>query len=216
MVPGPLLIYCAGKNARHAAIALEAGFAYGVCSGHRPHAPVTFLDLDYRRPDVLRHVRLAAALRPQLAVAGDFDTEDGAGRVLETAAALRPLVGDVVVVPKDAGLVRLVPAWCVVGLSVPTRFGATQAPYWEYAGRRLHLLGGSPHAQMTLWRYFGPAVVSVDGNSHQKAARYGTVWERGSWRRGAEPAGPDLVTRAFARSCANIAEAWRRLTEAAG
>jgi hypothetical protein len=215
----PLLVYCGGKNRRHAEIAREAGFAYGVCSGHKAHRPVAFLDLDYRRPLFARHLEAARRHHPRIAVAGDAEDTTALATVIAQAEALRPYAEEVVIVPKQTGLVAAVPDWCVVGLSVPTRFGATQAPYWEYVGRRLHLLGGSPQTQMLLWRYFGESILSVDGNSHRKAARWGTFWQDGGWVSGAaaaaiEPPGPDLYARAFARSCRNMATAWRILVDA--
>jgi len=147
------------------------------------------------------------------AVAGDATTPDELARVLDHAAALGVYAPRVIVVPKAPGMVEAVPEDYVVGLSVPTSFGATASPYWEYRDRRVHRLGGAPHAQLRLAALLGPAVVSVDRNCHLKASRYGTYWEGGRWvskgeAAAAVPRGPDLPYRAFARSCANIAAAW--------
>jgi Family of unknown function (DUF6610) len=196
---------------RLAGIATDAGFLYGVRGRQPPCLPPAFLDLDWRRPDFAAHLERCRRWRPRYAVAGDAEDDAQLATALAQAARLRDLgVPEVIVVPKAPGMVERVPAEYVVGLSVPTSFGATQAPFWEYAGRRVHLLGGPPTAQLRLHAYLGPGVVSVDGNSHLAAARRGTVWERGRWAGGpfGEPAGPDMVYRAFARSCANIAAAW--------
>ena len=210
------LIFCAGGNPRFAAIALRHGFLYGVCSGATAYHPPAFLDLDHRQPRFERHLEWTARHRPRFAVAGDVETPAQFDGVLRQAEALRSHAGDVIVVPKATGLVERVPDWCMVGLSVPTTFGGTQAPFWEYLGRRVHLLGGSPQAQLRLYAYLGPSVVSVDGNSHMKAAtRYGDWWERGRWAgpgRRRELRGWDVPYRAFERSCANIAAAWAALT----
>lgn len=196
---------------RLAQIAVEAGFRYGVRGRQRPCLAPELLDLDWRRPDFPAHLERCRRYRPRYAVAGDADAYAQLPTVLEQARILREEgVPQVIVVPKAPGMVAEVPPEYVVGLSVPTGFGATQAPYWEYLGRRVHLLGGPPGAQLRLRALLGPAVVSADGNSHLAAARRGTVWERGRWAGGpdGEPPGPDMVYRAFARSCANIVAAW--------
>src|SRR5215471_12477551 len=177
----PLLICCLDGNPRLARIAVEAGFLYGVRGTQTPYYPPAFLDLDWRLPDIQAHTERCQRYRPRLAVAGDAEDEAQLERVLAQAENLRPYAADVIVVPKAPGLVERVPRGYVVGLSVPTRFGATQAPYWEYLGRRVHLLGGSPGAQLRLAALLGEAVLSVDGNSHLVAARRGTVWDGRGW-----------------------------------
>lgn len=209
---GVALVYCADGNPRLARIAVEAGFLYGVRGTQAPYYPPAFLDLDWRRPDFPAHLARCRTYRPRFAVAGDADDGGQLERVLEQARALREAgVPDVIVVPKAPGLVERVPAAYLVGLSVPTRFGATQAPYWEFRGRRVHLLGGAPGRQRWLYAHLGSGVVSVDGNSHLVAARRGTFWDGRRWasRADGEPQGPDMLYRAFARSCAHIAETWR-------
>ena len=204
------LIFCLDGNRRLAEIALEAGFLYGVRGRQRPDFPPAFLDLDWREPDFPGHLERCRRWRPRYAVAGDAETPADLDVVLDQADALAPYAQSVIVVPKAPGMVEAIPEAYVVGLSVPTRFGATQAPFWEYVGRRVHLLGGPPGVQLRLRALLGDGVVSADGNSHLLAARRGTVWERGRWAGGplGEPAGPEMLYRAFARSCANIAAAW--------
>jgi hypothetical protein len=206
----PDLVYVMDGNPRLARIAVEAGFLYGVRGTQAPYFPPRFLDLDWRRPDFPAHLERCRRHRPRYAVAGDAEDEAQLAGVLDQAAALREYAERVIVVPKAPGLVARVPEDYVVGLSVPTRFGATQAPFWEYLGRRVHLLGGAPHVQLKLRALLGPAVVSVDGNSHLRASRYGAWWDGRRWTEGEErePRGPDMLYRAFARSCATIAAAW--------
>lgn len=207
------LIFVMDGAPRLARIAVDAGFLYGVRGRQTPCLPPAFLDLDWRRPDFPAHLERCRHHRPRYAVAGDAEDGDQLALVLEQARVLRDEgVPEVIVVPKAPGMVAVIPPEYVVGLSVPTGFGATQAPYWEYLGRRVHLLGGPPGVQLRLWALLGAAVVSADGNSHLAAARRGTVWDGRRWAGGAdgEPPGPDMVYRAFARSCANIRAAWDR------
>jgi hypothetical protein len=210
----PALILCLDGSPQMTAIALAHGFQYGVRGRDTPARWPYFLDLDWRKPDFAAHLARCRTWTPRFAVAGDADDEAQLAGVLAQAATLRDAgVPDVIVVPKAPGLVDLIPEEYVVGLSVPTTFGGTTAPFWEFRGRRVHLLGGAPHAQLRLAALLGPGVVSADGNSHQKVSHYGTFWEAGRWvckqdAARTEPPGPDLPYRAFARSCRNIAAAW--------
>ncbi len=219
----PTLIYCADGNRRYAEIAQRAGFLYGACSGKRRtvYYPPAFLDLDWRRPDFARHLEWAAQYRPRFAVAGDAETPAQLDAVLRQAEQLAVHAAQIIVVPKRSGLVESIPAGYVVGYSVPTTFGGTEAMAWEFLGRRLHLLGGSPTAQLRLAHVFGlGAIASVDGNSHLKASRWGTFWTAAGWvsRKRARllcPQQPDFPDAAFERSCVNIAAAWQVVADAA-
>ena len=207
------LYFCAGRNRRYAQIALDCGFAYGCRSDYRPVFPVAFADLDWKRPDEDRHLGFVREHRPALAVAPDVLTADALLPTLRYAERLAAHAGRVVVVPKVAGLVAGLPRepWLVVGYSVPTSYGSAGAVMpMELLGWPIHLLGGTPEAQLHLARYL--PIASADGNSHMKAARFGSYWEAGRWKSKrwatAVEDGPDLPYRAFARSCANIAAAW--------
>lgn len=210
----PELIFCAGRTRRYAEIALAAGFAYGCRSDYRPLFPVIFADLDWRHPDLPGHLAFVAAQQPRYAVAPDVLALADLPAALEYARRLHEHAAHVLIVPKCAGVVERLPAWpwLIVGYSVPTPYGGAHAGMLtEYRDWPIHLLGGSPQAQMRLARYL--RVVSADGNSHMKAARWGSFWEHGGWAsklRGT-PRDTDFPYRAFAISCANIAAAWRTL-----
>ena len=215
------LIFCAGRTRRYAEIALAHGFAYGCRSDYRPLFPVVFADLDWKGangPDAARvrerHLAFVRDHRPAIAVAPDVLAASELPAALAYAGRLAAHAGRVVVVPKVFGLIERLPdePWLVVGYSVPTDYGsAGTAMPLEYGQRPVHLLGGSPGEQLRLAAAF--RVTSADGNALIKGARYGTFWTPAGWRGGGrgEPrgTGPDLPYRAFARSCANVAAAWR-------
>jgi len=214
----PVLIYCASGNQRFAEIAVANGFEYGGLSDDTNYLTPMFLDLNYKRPDFPRHLAAAKRYRPRFVVAGDIDKTEEMEGVLIQADALRRYSEEVIVVPKQTGMIDQIPDWCIIGYSVPTRFGASQAAQFELIGRRLHLLGGNPQRQMQMWRYFGSSIISVDGNSHHQAAvRWGTFWEKGKWvskeAAAARVSGPDSHYRAFEISCRNISSAWASLAE---
>ena len=105
-----------------------------------------------------------------------------------------------------------------LGYSVPAKFGGTDVPLWEFADWPVHLLGGSPQAQMQMCNYLN--VVSADGNYAQKMAlQYGQFWVPGNARYAAnrywpklseagESVDTDVPYVAFERSCKNIIDAW--------
>jgi hypothetical protein len=210
----PLLIFCAGRNRRYAEIALAAGFSYGCRSDYRPLFPVAFADLNWQTPDLDRHAAFVAQHRPRLAVAPDVLTLDALDATLRYAEQLATHAEGIIVVPKVDGVLERLPRlpWLVLGYSVPTRYGSVgSALDWDFHGWPVHLLGGSPQRQMHLSRYL--RVTSADGNSHMKAARWGSFWEHGGWASKARglPRDTGGPYRAFALSCTNIAAAWRAM-----
>ena len=135
-------------------------------------------------------------------------------------------VSRVIIIPKVSGVIGELPrrignAEVVLGYSVPTSYGGTALGLWEFGGWPVHLLGGSPHAQLRLAHYLH--VVSADGNMTQKmAVRNCAFWVNGTarrcgnsyWPQLRETAegnlGKDAIYAAFRRSCENIIDAWRK------
>jgi hypothetical protein len=208
------LVFCAGRNRRYAEIALAHGFAYGCRSDYRPLFPVAFADLNWRAPDRERHLAFVREHRPALAVAPDVLRLDALPDTLAYAEQLASHASRVAVVPKCAGVMEALPrvAWLVIGYSVPTPYGGADGVLLpELAGWPVHLLGGTPHAQLHLARYLD--VVSADGNAHMKAAAFHPSGRARRWVNGHhdDPTfdpGRDAPYRAFERSCAHIAAAW--------
>ena len=211
------LVYCAAGGKRFAEIALDAGFVYGAQLPKAPSWPIWFADQDWKRPDLARYVAAIRKHRPVQATVLDWERHDQLPDVLAWAEAVAPYVERVVIIPKVFDGIERLPrqvggAQVVLGYSVPTRFGATETPVWEFAGWPVHLLGGSPQAQLHLAHYLD--VWSLDGNAAQRAAQRGVWWSAS--RRQWVTRDPDLSTdhdmpyRAFERSCREIMRAWRR------
>lgn len=156
--------------------------------------------------------------KPYIASVLDWERQEQLPEVLEWAEEAAQYVDVVMLIPKVQGGVDQLPRAIGgkpvrLGFSVPTSFGGTDLPLWEFAGWNVHLLGGSPQAQMQLARYLN--VVSADGNASQKAAvNWNMVWQGGKWQRLC-----DVVDRveedapyvAFEISCRNIIDAWKRM-----
>lgn len=226
------LIYCAAGNQRLAEIAVAHGFHYGAQlpgTVYTDVAAVYFADQDWKKPNRAKYMAALARHRPHMATVLDWDREEQLPEVLDWAEEAAQYVRVVVVIPKVFGGIRRLPrtiggAEVRLGYSVPTRYGGTQVPVWEFGGWPVHLLGGSPAQQMRLAHYLD--VVSADGNMAQlMATSYCAFWRPGrrpftnswpsilqadgqEWGNGGTDA--DAPYEAFRRSCQNIMSAWHK------
>jgi hypothetical protein len=157
------------------------------------------------RPDAL--VSACRRHRPTYCVAGDYDGENH-GTINDRARRLRGYCENVIVVPHHDGDLAHVPEWAVIGYSVPSEYAATEIPLRRYreAEQPIHILGGTPHDQLgLLGQLWTDNVVSMDCNSHHKAATIGSkAWHptRPRWRQ--VPEGPDRVERAYETSVKHL------------
>jgi hypothetical protein len=221
----PDLIYCASGNARFARIAIDAGYHYGAQMPGTVYFWPYFVDNDWKRPNRERYMAALAEHRPYMASVLDLEQESRLDEVLAWAEEAAQWVEVVMIIPKVFCIVPRIPRVIGgkpvrLGYSVPTRFGGTELPVWEFAGWPVHLLGGSPHRQMAIAQYMD--VRSADGNYSQKMAlEYSQFWTAGTatyaknryWPRldeAGERVDGDAPYAAFERSCHNIMAAWRR------
>jgi len=222
----PTLIYCADGNADLADIAIEAGYEYGARLPGTVHRPIYFADQDWRSPDLARYVEALKEHRPGMATVLDWEHDDQLAEVMSWAEEVAPLVETVIIIPKVFSGIGRLPReiggrQVRLGYSVPTRYGGTEVPAWEFYGWPVHLLGGSPQRQMEIAKYLD--VRSVDGNFAQSmAVRHCQFWVNGTahyannrwWptlreaNDGVKWPGEDAHHEAFRRSCKNIKEAW--------
>lgn len=229
----PTLIYCAAGNRRFMEIAVAAGFQYGAQLPGTVYGPLFFGDQNWRRPQRAAYMAALAVHRPHMATVLDWEYIGQLPEILDWAEEAAQYVECVVIVPKVMGGIDRLPRRIggrdvVLGLSVPSGYGGTELPLWEFAGQLVHLLGGQPHVQMHYWQHLSAVaeVVSTDGNVAQKmATRWcqfwtpGTAWGAHSryWPRLWEADGDktllDAPYEAFRRSCANIRRAWEKLCQ---
>lgn len=235
------LIFCYGDNRAFAEIAINAGYRYGVrLPEDKPMAPIYFADQNWtayqkalkQSREAARSVRAGymAALaqhQPEYATVLDWERADQLVDVLDWAEEAAQWSERIVIIPKiitwSNPLLRLPRSIggraIVLGYSVPTRHGGTDVPLYQFAGWPIHLLGGSPHAQMALHQRLSAIadVVSCDGNMHAQQAQRCRFWRtekgrKGHWVElsevGDTERGKDTPLRAFRRSCANIRAAW--------
>lgn len=177
-----------GGTLLYAMLAVDAGFQLGVRSSDvRDLAsyerwPVTFVDNEWHDYDHEAHLEIVAALRPKYATTRDYVTREQAeaagveyfdlDRILRWADDVGQYAENVIVIPKDRVL-HEIPDYHVLGYSVPSSYGGTPIPIEEFAGRRVHLLGGSWKAQREMMDILGDDVVSIDFNYIWKLSRTG-------------------------------------------
>lgn len=220
----PKLIHCAGGNPRFQQVALGAGFLLGARLPTTIYHPIYFADQDWRKPNRAVYMAALAAHRPEMATVLDLERPEQLAEVLEWAEEAAQHVPRVLIIPKYRGAIEMLPrrigrADVVLAFSVPTAYGGTEVSPVVFRGWPVHLLGGSPHRQMWLWRYLSQIadVVSVDGNMANKMAHTVRFWSaakgpKGHWRNLREIGvclDRDNNVEAFRRSCVNIAQAWR-------
>ena len=212
------LIYCANGNRRFADIAAASGYRIGAQLPGTVYHPVYFADQDWKKPNRTTYMAALATHRPQMATVLDWEQICQLPEVLEWAEEASAYTDHVVIIPKVVEEIGRIPRTIggkpvVLGYSVPTRYGATPCCWWEFEGRQVHLLGGSPHAQMREWDYLRRVadVVSADGNMINLAAtRHCKYWQQGKWV-AITPRQSDAPYEAFRRSCENIQTEWKRL-----
>ena len=213
------LIYCAGGNPRLSQIAVEEGWLIGFRSDYTaPNYPISFIDIEYKQPDFMMHLRTVAKYKPKYAIVPDLsdktiDQQD-ISRVIKQAELLAEYCEIPLIVPKLSGQLELIPDHFAIGYSVPSRYGGADYLLWELAGRRVHLLGGSPKKQFQVYLHLSGIadVMSADGNYAQgQAVKFGEYWTGKKWIEHPEvkTGKKDLYFDCWRWSCQNIMKGWK-------
>lgn len=210
-----------------AEIALDAGFKYGSQLPETVYYPLYFADLDWKNPNRTTYMESLKKHRPHMATVLDLERREQLINILDWASEAALYVDVVIIVPKVQGIISEIPKKVTggeirLGYSVPTQYGGTELPIWEFSGWPIHLLGGSPQAQMNVSQYLD--VKSVDGNMAGKMAQsFCQFWVRGNARyasnrwwptlkeanNGKDWIGDNAHLEAFRRSCRNIVSFWK-------
>lgn len=198
----PVLVM--GSNREMPEASRQSGWGYGLRSTEIPRDWPYQVDLefseDWRSFDWTTYLDKIRRWKPFAALVMDYFEPDQRQTMLQQVKDLRAAgVMRVLVCPKFVGAVKDIPEDCVVAISIPSRYAGFVPPLHELAGRKLHLLGGSPPSWLgskskgrrghsssgyvTRFIGAGARVISVDGNSHEAAAQSGTYWQSGLWKR---------------------------------
>lgn len=171
----PLLFYCAdgGRN-RYSAIARECGWMLGLRSDQaKSLSHCQMIDNHWVEYDHSKHLAIVQQHKPLVATARDVEHLDQLPSILQQAKELSEYAGRVLLIPKCK--VPL-PAGYWLAYSVPTTYGGTSIECKWFDRRPVHLLGGSPNAQVHYAKHLN--LVSLDGNYAMNLARHGTAtWQ---------------------------------------
>ena len=203
---------------------------YGAQLPGTVYFPPEFADQDWKKPNRTAYMAALAQHRPRMATVLDWERDEQLPEVLGWAEEAAQYVETVIIIPKVLGGIPRLPrriggASVRLGYSVPTAYGGTELPLWEFLGWPVHLLGGSPHRQIAMAHYLN--VVSADGNYIAKMAqKWNQFWvmapalyakdrrwprlreaDGRAWGDGSSTA--DAPYEAFRRSCINVLAAWR-------
>lgn len=211
------LIYTSGNNMQYAHLTSEARWLIGIRSDeHAYNVPIQFVDCNYKAPDFEQHVALVRHYTPRYATVPDLSeseiSQHDIARAVQQVEVLSPYCETVFIIPKLPGQIALLPPHIAIGYSVPTSYGGAHYPLWELEGRKVHLLGGSPHTQIHLYRYIScfATIVSADGNMFQLMSGFGKYWANGRWvkhpRRGEGET--EVSYECITWSLRNIRRAW--------
>lgn len=218
------LIFCGGGNPSYAQIAISCGYRYGAQLPCTIYAPLFFADQNWKKPDRKAYMAAIEKHRPTMASVMDFERPEQRAEVMSWVEQIAQFVQIVMIIPKVSGEIANLPhhiggAEIRLGYSVPTKHGGTMLHLAEFIDWPVHLLGGSPGAQMRLYQYMN--VKSADGNMMMKMANKGLFWTPGkktfsnSWNSLSATDGHrwdgDGNYEAFRRSCRNIFDAWHKI-----
>lgn len=215
------LIYTSGNNRAYAQLSQDAGWLVGMRSDKTPcYDPIQFVDCDYDVVDFASHLEMVKQLHPHYATVPDLSeievSRADVDRALRQYDQLAQYCAVPLIVPKLAAQLALLPAHVAIGFSVVSRYGGVQSLEFEILpllqGRHVHLLGGSPHKQLEMYRYIScyASVISVDGNMLQYMSGFAKYWYKGKWIKHPRKGENDsfVSQECIARSLKNIKEAW--------
>jgi len=139
------------------------------------------LDWDFKKPNWSKHIRKARDYDFECVMAPDVTSKDNVEFTMRCADKLLKYC-DRVVIPIHYYDERLVEYELAFPNALKFNKQAKQRLGFvgEFAEQVTHILGGSPHAQLKLAKYF-PNLKSLDGNLiFWCAVRYGKYWD-GKW-----------------------------------
>jgi len=171
----PVLIFCAAGAKRFSEIAVRRGLKYGAqLPGTVSQSPLYFADQNFKKPNRAKYMAALAQHRPVIASVLDWEREEQYDEVMSWADEASQYVQEaVIIIPKVHRTIHRIPQYINgkqvrLGYSYPTKYAGTKVGIWEFKGRSVHCLGGSPKAQR--WVHYAVGCDSVDGNVLHKVA----------------------------------------------
>lgn len=223
----PELIFCGGGNYHRAKIAKDSGFLLGAqlpnTTVYDVYKPLYFADQDFKRPRYTDYIKSIRRYQPYMASVLDIEEWRRLDEYLMRAEEISQHCQVVMLIPKVKGIIKELPRTINgkqvrLGYSIPTSFGGTTVPIGEFQDWPVHLLGGNPLKQLSLYKEFN--TISVDGNSHNGMANRCQFFVPDKFSGAVNKHWPTLFEfhgkrwdgngplEAFGRSCKAIMEMW--------
>lgn len=182
-----VLVMGNGKADTFPRIARASGMAYGTRHCEQPRDWPFMVDIHWRDYDWQDYLHKLALWRPVQAMVADYESPSQRRQLYQQIRDVRAAgVLRVMVCPKFAGAVAHIPLWCVIAVSVPSKYAGYVPPLYELRGRRVHLLGGGP-VQQRKWQLVlqgaGVTIVSADSNSHTAIAANAKYFDGTQWQK---------------------------------
>lgn len=206
--------------------AYELGYAVGVREDYsyqiddlpNVNLPVTILDNDFRNPDLDRYLDRFEEIDPSVGILGDAYTRYQAEELNQSALDLLESYPykELVVVPKCREAIHIFDDDLVLGYAMG--YSDIQAQDFskpvDWRGRRVHLLGASPHKQYnTIQDLIQPTltgepsadIVGLDWNGIHQTALKGEYWTQEGW----QPADHLTIRETVRKSLKEIKKFWQ-------
>jgi hypothetical protein len=178
------IIYIRGGDKTAPTVANESGMYYGTRHDYQAYADVYMLDIHWQKYDWAQYLRLVADYEPIQAMVADYENENQHVVMLNQCYEIARLGVRPIVCIKFPLAEEDVPDGALIAISVPTSYAGWLPDLKELRGREIHLLGGSPDAQIELITKLngvGATVVSTDLNYHARKAQMGQYYDGAKW-----------------------------------
>jgi len=180
-----LYILCQGSSKVPLTISDTLSVTYGSRHKEIPKKQPFFVDIDWKDYDWLDYLMKIRAWKPVFAMVPDFTSLDQRSSLYQAIRDLKQAgVLHIGVCPKFDGAVKYIPSFCRVCISIPSRYAGFLPDPKELAGRKLHLLGGSPK-KIKKYIEDNPSlnIISLDTNYQTKIASWGVLYhaDTNSW-----------------------------------
>jgi len=180
-----LFVYCRGSSQLTYHIPYSVGMVYGTRHTEKPLMQPFFVDINWKNYDWNDYLHKVSLWKPVMAMVADYEHPSQRKQLYQQIRDLKALeIPRILVCPKFDGAIKHIPSFCTLAISIPSKYAGFLPEVTEIWNRPLHLLGGSPQKQRAyIEQHPQLHIVSVDGNSHVVAAKFGRrYWyDRNVW-----------------------------------
>lgn len=163
------------------------GFKLGIqLPSPRKTVNTYFTDQNWKKPNKEKFFQDLKEKQPYITTVLDLEHEEQFVEVMLWAyEASKHVKEAVIIIPKCKNVIHKIPYFMnnkevLLGYSIPSKHGGTDLSIEDFAGRKIHLLGGSADKQFEYANKHGiENVYSIDINYHTFMARFNRVFTNG-------------------------------------